>query len=129
MRRITKKGIRRKTRPMKILKAYNVQIWCGLRHNYTDQVHPIEEVRMTVDRYIFACGGDCVTITETEYRYKGGSEPGVIIGWIQYPRFPRKRKKIRKDALYLAGMLMFNLGQNRVTVTTPYKSYMISADE
>ena len=114
---------------MKTLRAYNVQIWCGLRRNYTNEVHSIEEVRMTVDQYISVCGGDCITITETEYRYKGGSEPGIIIGWIQYPRFPRKRKKIRKDALFLAKLLMEELGQKRVTVTTPYKSYMISANE
>ncbi len=113
---------------MKTLKSYNVQVWVGLREAYNDEkVHTIVEVRKICDKYVNDVK-DCVTITPTEYRYVNGTEPGVIIGWIQYPRFPRKRKEILRRALELGRILMLELGQFKVTVTTPNKSYMLEND-
>ena len=71
---------------------------------------------------------DCVTITPTEFRYVDGSEPGVIIGWIQYPRFPKEEAEIELRAIRLAKNLMRELCQYRVTVTTPQKSIMLEND-
>ena len=112
---------------MKTLRAYNVQIWCGLKKQYTDKIYSIQDVRTTCDEH--CKDGDCVTITKTEYRYKGGYEKGVVVGYIQYPRFPRKKKEILRRALMLAETMLIKLEQYRVTVTTPYKSYMISSSK
>ena len=110
---------------MKTLKSYNVQIWVGLKQTYNDdKIHSIEDVRDICDEWVNKIK-DCVTITPTEFRYVNGSEPGVIIGYIQYPRFRRSRKEIRSRALELAERLMTALHQYRVTVTTPHKSYML----
>jgi hypothetical protein len=69
---------------------------------------------------------DCVTITPTQFRYVDGAEPGVIVGFINYPRFPRKPEEIEDRALQLAEELMVGLEQNRVTVTTPTQTYMLT---
>lgn len=113
---------------MKVLKAYNVQIWVGLRKGYTDEIVSMETVRSICDKHINE-SKNCVTITPTEFRYVAGNEPGVIVGLINYPRFPRTRKEIRKRAFALAEILMTELGQFRVTVTTPYKSYMFENEK
>lgn len=113
---------------MKTLKSYNVQIWVGLREQYTETIHSIDDVRDMCDNYVNEVK-DCVTITPTEYRYVNGSEPGVVVGWIQYPRFPRKRKEILRRALKLADILMRELGQFKVTVVTQNKSYMLENDQ
>lgn len=112
---------------MKISKSYNVQIWIGLRESYSEVVHTMDEARLICDNYVNSVK-DCITITPTEFRYVDGSEPGVIIGWIQYPRFPRKRKEILRRALRLADKMMYALGQMKVTITTPNKSYMLQND-
>jgi len=110
---------------MKTMKAYNVQIWCGLKETYDDEkIHTIEDVRVICDDFVNSIK-DCITITPTEYRYVDGNEPGVIVGWIQYPRFPRKKKEIKRRALLLAKRLMYELYQYRVTVTTPSQSIML----
>jgi hypothetical protein len=110
---------------MKKLKAYNVQIWVGLQENYNyEKIHTIEDVRKICDEFVNEIK-DCVTITPTEYRYVNGSEPGVIVGYISYPRFPRSRKEIRKRAILLAEKLLIGLNQYKVTVTTPFNSYML----
>lgn len=110
---------------MKTLKAYNVQIWVGLKETYNNEkVHSIESVQNICDNWVNEIK-DCVTITPTDFRYVNGCEPGVIVGYISYPRFPRSRKEIRRRALLLAERLMYELNQYRVTVTTPFKSYML----
>jgi hypothetical protein len=110
---------------MQITKAYNVQIWVGLQETYDEEkLHTIDEVENICQEFVNDVK-DCVTVTPTKFKYVNGGENGAVIGWISYPRFPRKRKEIRKRALFLAEKLMNELNQYRVTVTTPFKSYML----
>ena len=109
---------------MKILPSYNVQIWCGLREGYTDIVHDYDEVNDVIDKWIKS-NPDCVTITPTQFVYKDGWENGVIIGWIQYPRFPRSKEDIKGRAVKLGYLLMETFKQNRITITTPDESIML----
>jgi len=109
---------------MEILKSYNVQIWVGLRKFYSEEEHSLDDVRQICDEYVNDIK-DCVTITPTEFRYVDGSENGVIVGYIQYPRFPRDRETIRTRSIKLASWLMHSLHQFRVTITTPEESIML----
>ena len=109
---------------MKTVESFNVQIWVGLRTGYTDQEHTIDEVRDICDKWCNEVK-QCVTITPTEYRYVDGHENGVIIGFINYPRFPSAPVEITKRAMELANILMTNLNQKRVSIITPDKTYMI----
>ena len=110
---------------MKKTKAFNVQIWCGLRVQYWEtKLHTLDDAREIIDAWIEEVK-DCVTLTPTEYRYVDGMEPGFIVGWIQYPRFPRDEEEIKNRAIDLAERLMEGLEQNRVTVTTPKESIML----
>jgi hypothetical protein len=82
------------------------------------------DVRSICDKYVNEIG-DCITITPTEFRYVNGFENGAIVGYINYPRFPRTEKEILKRAMELAQRLKDGLGQMRVSVTTPKKTYML----
>lgn len=114
---------------MKTTKAYNVQIWVGLKETYGDQIrHTIDDVRKVCDEWVNT-EKDCVSITPTEYRYVGGSEIGVVVGMISYPRFPREHWVIRNRAVSLAQKLMYALNQYKVTVTTPKRSYMLENEK
>lgn len=108
--------------------SYNIQIWVGLREQYTEKVHSLESVRTICDTWVNHIG-DCVTITPTEFRYVDGSEPGVIVGYINYPRFPRSEYEINSRSIRLAEKLMIGLNQNRVTITTPIESIMLTNPE
>jgi len=105
--------------------AYNVQIWVGLQETYnTEKLHTICEAEKICEDFVNEVK-DCVTITPTKFKYVCGGENGFVVGWISYPRFPRKRKEIRNRAFVLAEKLMTKLNQYRVTITTPRKSYML----
>ena len=47
--------------------------------------------------------GLCVTIDPTKFIYTGGEELGVVIGLLNYPRFPSESKDIMSKARDLAG--------------------------
>jgi hypothetical protein len=69
--------------------------------------------------------GYCVTITKTRYVYKGGNEDGIIVGLINYPRFPESVKIQREKAFRLATLLKEGLRQTRVSVICGKKTYTI----
>jgi len=113
---------------MKIVESYNVQIWVGLRFQYTEIIHHIDEVRELCDQFVNEIK-DCVTITPTEFRYVNGHEPGVIVGYINYPRFPQTKEEIFNRALGLAEVLMYGLDQNRVSITAPDRTVMLESEK
>lgn len=61
----------------------------------------------------------CVTVTQTRYVYNGGEEAGVIIGLINYPRFPKSQDVILAHATALGNTLLKVLGQQSFSIQTP----------
>lgn len=113
---------------MKILESYNVQIFCGLREGYGIKTHQIEDVERVLQKYVDE-KKECVTLTPTQFIYTKGDEPGVIIGLITYPRFPRTKEEIRERAIEIAKILMVTFKQQRITITTPAESIMIEEED
>jgi hypothetical protein len=73
--------------------------------------------------------GLCVTVTETNYVYTGGEEAGVIVGLINYPRFPGEPAAIFAKAEELAHRLIDGLHQQSATIQAPDKTVWISFRE
>lgn len=70
--------------------------------------------------------GLCVTVTETTYCYTGGEEAGVIVGLINYPRFPSTPDAIWQQAEDLAARLCTGLAQKSYTIQAPDKTVWFS---
>lgn len=111
---------------MKKTISYNIQIWCGLREHYTNKFYSIKKVEKLCQNYVNNIGL-CVTLTPTKFIYKNGNENGVIIGLISYPRFPSKQKDILNKAIELSKVLIKELKQHRITITTPKESIMLES--
>lgn len=112
----------------KITTSYNVQIWCGLKEGYDGIVHTIDEVNSVCQKYVDA-KKECVTVSPTSFIYTDGNEPGVVVGFISYPRFPKGDWEILSRAKELAEILMKEFNQNRVTITTPEVSIMLENEK
>lgn len=63
--------------------------------------------------------GSCFTVTPTEFIYTGGSESGVSIGLVNYPRFPCKLDDLHSIAIKLAECLMPGLNQRSCLLVGP----------
>ncbi|RYD68385.1 MAG: hypothetical protein EOP58_00770 [Sphingomonadales bacterium] len=70
--------------------------------------------------------GLCVTVSEVEYCYTGGQESGVVIGLINYPRFPSAPGAIWQRAEELAARLCDGLSQQSYTIQAPDKTVWFS---
>ena len=113
---------------MKTNFAYNIQIFCGLKEGYDGKVHDVEQVEILMQKFVDE-NKDCVTITPTKFLYVGGSEPGVIVGLISYPRFIRSTTVLKNRAIEIAKILMVAFKQNRITITTPEESIMLEEED
>jgi hypothetical protein len=104
--------------------TYWATIYVGLKEGYDGVVHSAEEAKDICQAYVNN-GGAAVTVTETEFIYKHGREPGVIVGLINYPRFPKKSEEIRAVAVKIAQRLKDAFKQHRVSVLFPDHTVML----
>jgi hypothetical protein len=67
--------------------------------------------------------GLCVTVDPTTYIYTGGEEAGVVVGLINYPRFPKFADALYARAFDLAAKLCEEMHQHSYTVQTDKETY------
>jgi hypothetical protein len=96
--------------------SYPVRIFVG--GNYADAV---DLCRTYCDEI-----GLCVTVESTIYVYTGGQESGVVVGFINYGRFPSEPQAIFASAKELALRLIDGLGQQSATVQAPDKTLLLN---
>lgn len=70
----------------------------------------------------------CVTVTPTRFIYVDGYEDGVVVGLINYPRFPSEKQRMIYDSWEIADQLKEQFKQIRVSITTPEKTYCLGID-
>lgn len=70
--------------------------------------------------------GFCVSVTQTEYVYTGGNESGVIIGLINYPRFPSDGLSLVLHAREIGDLLLERLDQQSYSIETPETTHWYS---
>ena len=85
----------------KSVETITANIYLGLRESYTDRIHSLEEVKDFLQEYVNRVSL-CVTVSPTTFIYKDGREDGVVIGLINYPRFPTTREALKKQAEEIA---------------------------
>jgi hypothetical protein len=99
-------------------------IYIGLKEGYDGPEHTIEEVYLAVQEY---CNefSFAVTVTPTKYIYKNGNEDGVMIGLINYPRFPSDADTILLRAIAIGDILKKKFKQQRYSIMCKDKTYML----
>lgn len=106
------------------VETYTAEIYCGLKEGYEGKIYNQGLVRPVVQNYCDTVKLGC-TITFTHFVYVEGDEPGVVVGIINYPRFPKTRAEIQFHAFELAELLKDRFNQHRVSVVFPDKTVML----
>jgi hypothetical protein len=109
---------------MKSNPTFTANIYVGLRHGYAGEYSSVDDVRQWLQKFCndVKLG---VTLTPTEFIYVDGGEPGVIVGLIQYPRFPRPVDTIKTVARAIAQGLMDLCHQERVSIVFSDETVML----
>jgi hypothetical protein len=123
---------------MRICDNYEAKIWLGLREGYTSNYYSDAHVSQVISRWCTE-KKQCVSITPTQFVYVKtdetgeGTEHGVIIGFINYPRYPLSEAEIKNRARELGELLMKEFKQYRVSITfypsMPGGTMMLENDE
>lgn len=108
--------------------TFTASIYVGLRHGYSGELSSSDEVRQWLQKYCNEVKLG-LTFTQTEFIYVDGGEPGVIIGLINYPRFPSSIEEIKTKALAIAKGLMELCHQERVSVVFSDETVMLEKEE
>jgi len=108
--------------------TYITMIYVGLKCGYDGEIISFEDVEKKIQEYVDWLGM-CVTVTRTKFIYTDGNEPGIIVGFINYPRFPSDDKTITRNTLTLAQLLLKFCYQMGVTVVTPTTTYWLRNPE
>ena len=108
--------------------TYKVSVYMGLQEGYDGTQHHWKEAVRWIRTYVDEVGLG-VTVTPTEFVYTDGNESGVIVGLIQYPRFPKPQSEIDEHAVKIAKLLMEAFSQERCTIETPTVSYLLEREE
>lgn len=82
---------------------------------------PIEVAKQILRREAMA-KGMCVTIEPTLYLNTGGEEAGYVVGFINYPRFPKDSQEILEEAKRIAEVLRTETYQHSYTLMDPYNT-------
>jgi hypothetical protein len=111
----------------KEVQTFTATIYVGLRVRDTGETFTLAEAVALARRY---CDEHklCVTVTPTQYAYNGDDEPGVIVGLINYPRFPSTPEVIGDHAMKLAENYLREFQQYKVCVVFPGNTMMISQE-
>lgn len=105
--------------------SYTATIYVGLKDTINNKIKDFNEVERICQEFTNEYS-KCVSVTPTIFKYKGGEEPGAIISFINYPRFPTSSLSIEADALLLANKLLIELNQMRISIVFPAETIMIS---
>ncbi len=121
---------------MKIVDTYTANIYLGLKDG--DNEYPslaCESVEGFCRRFVNK-HGICVTVTPTHFVYGSptpdeikGDELGVVVGLINYPRFPTSPEIIREIATELAKSLKSKFCQKRVSIVCSDQTIMLEEHE
>lgn len=74
----------------------------------------------------YCMSGLCVTVEPVEFIYTGGSETGVRVGLINYPRFPAESEDILAKAEGLALKLIEGLCQLSASIVASDQTVWLS---
>lgn len=111
---------------MKNCETFVANIYVGLKHGYFGNITSVDTVRNWIQDFCNEVKLG-VTLTETQFIYVDGREPGVIVGLINYPRFPKTILEIKATAMEMGEGLMKLCHQERISIVFSDETIMLES--
>lgn len=118
----------------KSLKPFSAKVTLGLELGYTEKL--IEKIEII--KHLQKIQNDLirtkniylsVSISDTIIVMSGQIEPHIILSFINYPKFPLKPEKLKKEIEELTKQLMRKFKQNRIIIEYLDETVMLEQSE
>jgi len=109
---------------IKSVDTAEIKIFIGLKDLNTGRTFPYDVAEQEILDYV-SKEKMCVTLTKTRFIYVDGKENGIIVGLINYPRFPKSKKALESQALNLALHFKNRFKQKRLSIMHPDRTRML----
>lgn len=120
---------------MKTEPTFQATIYLSLTECYQGRKHSLGGLRKRLLTFIkdqsrtSSMHYFCVSVTPLEYVYLGGSEKGVAVGVINYPRNPESESALTQKTLELAKYLRKEFNQVRLSVVFNKQTVMLEGSD
>jgi hypothetical protein len=109
---------------MKSIPTFEAVIYVGTKDLATGDLADLDHLEREAQNYCDEVGL-CVTCDRTTFRYTGGNEPGLVLGLINYPRYPSTVEGLKLRALDLAKLMKREAKQTRLSVKFTDETIML----
>ncbi|QXP70025.1 hypothetical protein H0I29_15620 [Polaribacter sp. R2A056_3_33] len=105
----------------KTLKPFSAKVTLGLELGYTEKLIEKTEIiqylqKIQKDLILTENIYLSVSISDTNIVMSGQIEPHILLSFINYPKFPLKPEKLKKEIEKLTKQLMRKFKQNRIVI-------------
>ena len=111
-------------------KTFTAKAVIGLKQGYTEKSISIDEFKITLlteqkNIYEKYNVGLSAKLSSCEILFLGQEEPSIELSFIQYPKFLKEEKEIKKAIIELIEGIMIKLSQNRVVIVFTDETIML----
>jgi hypothetical protein len=107
--------------------TFTANLYVGLKERSSGQILDRDAALRAIQTYCDLVGL-CVSVTDTQFVYTKSAEVGLIVGFINYPRFPSDPSLIKAHALALGEILLKTCKQLKVTIVMPEETIMLAIE-
>ncbi|QXP62108.1 hypothetical protein [Polaribacter sp. HaHaR_3_91] len=118
----------------KTLKPFSAKVTLGLELGYTEKLIEKTEIiqylqKIQKDLILTENIYLSVSISDTNIVMSGQIEPHILLSFINYPKFPLKPEKLKKEIEKLTKQLMRKFKQNRIVIEYLDETVMLEQSE
>lgn len=111
-------------------KTFTAKAVIGLKQGYTEKSISIDEFKSTLlteqkNIYKKYSIGLSAKLSSCEIMFLGQEEPSIELTFIQYPKFQKEEKELKKAIIDLIEGMMIKLAQNRVVIVFTDETIML----
>lgn len=115
-------------------KTFTAKAVIGLKQGYTEKSISIDEFKsalLTEQKNIYKkySIGLSTKLSPCEIMFLGQEEPSIELTFIQYPKFQKEEKELKKAIIELIEGMMIKLSQNRVVIIFTDETIMLEQSD
>ena len=118
----------------KAMAPFRASVYMGLQRGYGEELLDKQEIISRIQQYQDTRIREAdiylsAAISDTTIVLRGQHEPHLVLGFINYPKFPMEENALKSEIEQLATTMMMEFAQNRMVIAYPDETVMLEQSE